>query len=276
MSFNRSIAIAVLVLLIHGVVWAGPVLQQFEPRNMRPGDLLEQPVKWQDNSGQRLEFKLIEAPDAARLVVTDNGELVVKWESGPEMADTTPLVIQARDVDTLEIIDTSAIVVRNVLTLESLENTAIATPLHTELESRENAARITSPVNTSAMVQQAQDQAQPGVQPLPSVSLEPPVGEIVSAGKRVKIKIRGSSSDDEPPLISVDRIPRNASFEQSGKGRYTFFWQTTDRDQGEHRFRVTAVHPDIEAATVSREFTVVVGDPSRSTTLPTEADDDSS
>ena len=277
MRSKPSIAIAVLMLLVHGVVRAEPVLQKFEPADMRPGDLLEQPVKWQDKRGQRLEFKLIEAPDAARLVVNDKGELVLQWKSGPAMADTTSLVIQARDVDTLEIIDTSALVVRNALTLP-FKNTGIETPLNTEIESPENTALdspVNTNVNTTAMLQ-PQDQPQAGVQPLPSVSLRPPVGEIVSAGKRVKIQISGASSDDESLLISLDRIPRNASFERSGNSSYTFFWQTTDRDQGEHRFRVTAVHPDNEAATVSREFTVVVGDPSRTTTLPAEADDDSS
>ena len=280
MCSKRSTVIAMLLLLGHGVVWAGPVLQQFEPRNIKPGDLLEQAVKWQEIPGQRLEFTLIKAPDAARLDVTENGELVLKWDSGPDMAETTNLVIQVRDVDTSKVVDTGTLLVRNALMFESPENTAIETPLRTEIvnsgtESSESSAPA-SPVNTAAIVQQTQDRARAGDQPIPSVSLKQPVGEIVSAGKRVKIQIRGSSSDAEPPLLSLDRIPRNASFERSGEGRYTFFWQTSDRDQGEHRFRVTAVHPENEAVVVSREFTVVVGDPSRGTTVPSEADDDSS
>ena len=277
----RSIATAVLILLVHGVVWAGPVLQEFKSRNMNPGDLLEQPVKWQEKLGQRLEFKLIEGPDTSRLIVNDKAELVVQWESGPEMADTTSLVIQARDIDTLEIIDTSALVVRNALTLdspestalESLESTVIKTPLGKEIESLENTAPQ-SPVDT-AMLQEVENQSRTGVKALASVTLQPPVGEIVSSGKRVKIQVTGASSDDEPPLISIDRVPRNASFERNGNGRYTFFWQTTDRDQGEHRFRVTAVHPENEQATISREFTVVVGDPSRRTTQPAKTGEDS-
>ena len=242
----RATAIAVLVVLSHGSAQAGEVLEEFGTKFLVPGEVLEHPVVINRDSGRRLEIKLIDAPRGARLVVTDDGRMLLQWLSMPRMASMTPLVVQARDVDTQSVVDTSILVVRNTLTLE----------------------------NNTITAEVQQESTQPSVNPesLPSVSLKPIHGQIVSTGRVISLRIEGASSDNKEPVIHIDRIPRNASFEQNEQGSYNFYWQTSRRDDGEHLFRVTAQHPDNHAVIASRDLTIVVGNPSIKKTVPVDMD----
>ena len=238
----RATAIAVLAVTSHDSAQAGEIFNEFEPINLVPGEILEQPVVLNRDSGRRLEVNLIDSPQGARLIVTSDGRLLLQWLSMPGMASMTPLVVQARDVDTRAIVDTSVLVVRNTLTLEYPTNTA--------------------------NVQQENTQPSIGLDSLPSVSLKPLHGQIVSTGRVISLRIEGTSSDNKQPVLQIDRLPQNASFEKNTQGSYNFYWQTSGRDNGEHLFRVTAIHPDNRAITASQDLTIVVGDPSRNKTVP--------
>jgi len=101
-----------------------------------------------------------------------------------------------------------------------------------------------------------------------SISLNPIPNQIVSNGRMISVMMSAVSSDESQPVISMDRVPANASFKENRGGGYIFLWKTGDRDQGEHVFRVTASHPSDSKATVTTLMTVFVGDPSKRKTVP--------
>lgn len=103
-----------------------------------------------------------------------------------------------------------------------------------------------------------------------TVELNTIANQMVSAGRTVSVSISAISSDEETPVITIDRLPRNASFDQNSNGGYTLVWPTDEQDQGEHVFRVTAKHPSENSTVSNASLTVIVGDPSRRKTLPVE------
>ena len=68
--------------------------------------------------------------------------------------------------------------------------------------------------------------------------------------------------------MDVDRLPRGARFDANADGSRTFYWPTSDRDHGEHRFRFTATDPTDPSLRDSADVLVIVGDPSRGATVP--------
>ena len=73
------------------------------------------------------------------------------------------------------------------------------------------------------------------------------------------------------PVLQVDRLPRNASFEANEEGGRTFRWETGENDQGEHLFRFTAFNPRAPQERSVQEVLMVVGDPTKKVTLPEPA-----
>jgi hypothetical protein len=92
--------------------------------------------------------------------------------------------------------------------------------------------------------------------------------QVVSAGRIVSFKVNASAEDGTMPVLLVDRIPRDASFDGNPDGTRTFFWQTGDRDQGEHVFRFTAVNPREPNLRSYKDVLIIVGDPTRNKTAP--------
>ncbi len=92
--------------------------------------------------------------------------------------------------------------------------------------------------------------------------------QVVSAGRIVSFKVSPKAEDGTVPVLLVDRIPRDASFDGNEDGSRTFYWQTGDRDQGEHVFRFTAVNPREPNLRSFRDVLIIVGDPSRNKTAP--------
>lgn len=90
--------------------------------------------------------------------------------------------------------------------------------------------------------------------------------QIVSTGTAVAFKVRAAGTGEA--VVQVDRLPRNASFDENPDGSRTFYWPTSDRDQGEHRFRFTARDPGDPSLADRTDVLVVVGDPSRGRTVP--------
>jgi len=106
---------------------------------------------------------------------------------------------------------------------------------------------------------------------LKSPLLSPLPNQIISAGRVVSFTVKPLLEDGAQAILQVDRLPRNASFDENQDGSRTFYWQTSDKDQGEHLFRFTAIHPMDSALRAWREILIVVGDPSRSSTAPVDA-----
>lgn len=100
------------------------------------------------------------------------------------------------------------------------------------------------------------------------VSIEPIASQIVSVGRAVAFRVQASAADDTNPDVSIDRLPRNASFEPDLNGSYSFFWQTGPKDQGEHRFRLVARHVNDSKSKTVQDVVVVVGDPTAGSTKP--------
>lgn len=229
---RRLVALAVLFAATQSVA----ALRPLEPVTLQPGDTLEQIIDWDIPEGVRIQIRIKSAPDNAKLTVGEKGRLVVKWQTGPDLLDETPITIQAHNVDTQALINSQLLTVRK--------------------------QRTEQVVNT-------QPQLAP-VKPLqrPTLNLAPVAGQIISTGRTVSVHFYSKSSDSSLPELSMDRLPRGATLEKNSLGVYTFFWQTSDRDQGEHVFRVTATHPADSSVWMSRDITIVVGDPSRAKTVP--------
>ncbi|MFK7858722.1 MAG: hypothetical protein AB8B64_07875 [Granulosicoccus sp.] len=208
------------------------ILPEFEPVNIEPGELFEQVIGLNRNSGMKVEIRLLSPPDGAHIALSDDGQLKLKWETGPDLPAQTQLTIQARDIDTQSVVETRKL------------------DIHNRSDVRlDKPGRVTEDEGTS-------------------ITLGPMANQIVSSGQTVMITLNASSNDDAIPLISLDRVPSNATFGESPLGGYTFFWQTEDSDQGEHIFRVTAQHPSESEVSESALLTVFIGDPSRSKTMP--------
>jgi len=222
-------------LLTSFAVFSAPtasVLPKFEEVTVEPGELLEHIIPLDRSNGFRIEIKLLSPPDGAGITVNDDGELMLKWKTDTALPPQTGLIIQARNLDTQAVVETGVLQVRSVL-------------------------------------DDPEPQPEPVTQSEPAtITLDPMPNQIVSSGQAVVIPLSANSSDDETPLISIDRVPANASFDKSLMGGYTFFWQTGDSDQGEHIFRITARHPSEPTVSASALLTVFVGDPSLSTTRP--------
>ena len=101
-------------------------------------------------------------------------------------------------------------------------------------------------------------------------SIMPLANQVVSAGRIISFKVDSTAEDGTKPVLLVDRIPRDASFDANSDGSRTFFWQTGDRDQGEHVFRFTAVNPREPDLRSFKDVLIVVGDPTRNKTAPVQ------
>ncbi len=95
--------------------------------------------------------------------------------------------------------------------------------------------------------------------------------QVVSAGRTVILKVFARLPGEYAPVLQVDRLPRNASFEANEEGGRTFRWETGENDQGEHLFRFTAFNPRAPQERSVQEVLMVVGDPTRKVTLPEPA-----
>jgi len=93
---------------------------------------------------------------------------------------------------------------------------------------------------------------------------------IISVGRTLRVRVAPELDNDLPPIIQIDRLPANASFDVNEDGSRTFFWPTGESDQGQHRFRFTAIHPDDASLKVSQELTVYIGDSTKQISAPSD------
>jgi len=105
---------------------------------------------------------------------------------------------------------------------------------------------------------------------LQTPAIEPVSNQIVSAGRAVVFRVSPLLPEGQRAIVQIDRLPRNARFDEGEGGTRTFHWLTGDSDQGEHRFRLTAINEEDPSLSHSTDVTVIVGDPTRGKTLPAQ------
>ena len=106
----------------------------------------------------------------------------------------------------------------------------------------------------------------PGLGPVAAPELAELTNHVVNAGQDVAFTVDTLGAD--LATVRIDRLPRGARFDANPDGSRTFYWPTSDRDQGEHRFRFRAEHPTDPSLADSADVLIVVGDPSRARTVP--------
>ena len=106
----------------------------------------------------------------------------------------------------------------------------------------------------------------PGLGPVAAPELAELTNHVVNAGQDVAFTVDTLGAD--VATVRIDRLPRGARFDENPDGSRTFYWPTSDRDQGEHRFRFRAEHPTDPSLADSADVLIVVGDPSRARTVP--------
>lgn len=256
------------------------ILAPSDPIEMSPGELLIHIVHRQRNPGARVEVRLIEAPVGAQLVVDQSGELNIRWQSGPDMPVESVFVLIARNIDTQQELDRrQVLVVRKADPLDQLQ--PVESILRPALEPSDQQylqvgapgrleigtdGMIIDPVTLAGARQTLKTDS--SKRKIPRLNSMP--NQIISAGRVVSFQVEPVIDDGNLAIVQVDRLPRNASFDENQDGSRTFYWQTSDEDQGEHLFRFTVIHPESADLRAWREILIVVGDPSRSSTAPAD------
>lgn len=253
---------------------APPVLGGIAPQTLRVGRSWRLHVRARDPDGEAPTLLARGLPDAARLVAEGRGWYRLEWTPPAEAAgevDLTLVAVDARDPRLRS---------ERVLRLRVRDDArpapdagapAGASPASPGLADRSSPVDPGSGDTADDIV--ATKGASPSPAPPPPLRaprLAPLASQIVSAGRTVAFRVAATLDDDadRAPLLQIDRLPRHASFDENPDGSRSFYWPTGDRDQGEHRFRITALHPD-DAALASRvDLLVIVGDPSRAVTVP--------
>lgn len=277
LSRARRVA-AAIVLSLFACQASADLLAPIPVQTLQPGELLRYPITWQKQNERRVQIQLGSAPDGASLTVSNSGKLFVVWRAPVELPDNTVIDIIASDIDDGAVLDSRQLLIQPGTDSESVMNAEQSsdepvTPvkekqarvpvIQAETPGAMPAARSALSRNSSEFNQD--DFVDPDTPRMPQLS-----NLIVSAGRVVNLRVSASIDDGTRPVLQVDRLPRNASFDANADGSRTFYWQTGDRDQGEHVYRFTAINPNESYLRTEREVLIVIGDPSRNKTLPAE------
>ncbi len=131
----------------------------------------------------------------------------------------------------------------------------------TAIDARNNALRFDRTIQFNVSLTTKIEGVQPSIETIPN--------PIVGAGQVVVFRVVPRM----PPgiteaVLHVDRLPDKASFDDNGDGTRTFHWPTSAHDQGEHRFRFTAIGNGSAELRATTEVLVIVGDPSQGNSQP--------
>ena len=94
---------------------------------------------------------------------------------------------------------------------------------------------------------------------VPASVIKPLSTQIVSPGQVIRLRVEARLDDGRQPRLLIDRLPLQASFDENPDGSHTLYWPTREHDQGEHRFRITALHPDDGTVVSDVGALVIVG-----------------
>ena len=197
-------------------------------------------------------------PSGAVLEDGFDGSRVLRWRPTAEQAGEHRVVFVATDAQDSSITTERAI----IFVVGNTDSSSVATENSapsTETDNRTDSNEDTQAVSSNADAPQNADN-QPYFEPLSSV--------VVSAGQRVSFRVVPRMPDQSAAILHVDRLPPSGSFDDNGDGTRTFYWPTSDSDQGEHIFRFTAIHHSNVNQRISTEVLIVVGDPAAPGTRP--------
>lgn len=235
------------------------VLETPPAQVLEPGQFMQLPLVIREGQGPRIEISLGTAPPGASLVLDDDGQLQLEWQAGRDFSDQALIEIRVRDVDGNEFLDSVFVLIRH--------------PRELLVDTDTDAAPSSSPDTVAPP--DIDPAALPENEPGTAVddSLQAPrfsavANQVVSAGWVVTLRVAADLPGDAQPVLQVDRLPRQSSFESNQDGSRTFRWETSDTDQGEHLFRFTAFNPRDPELRTSQEVLIVVGDPTKKVTLP--------
>lgn len=214
-----------------------------------------------------------DAPDGLELRQQVGGWQIVEWQPGPDQTGLHDLELLATSQD-----DPMRQARGHLLLTVTPSNMSAA------VEQRPSTPDLASAPLTAPEYEPLPEPGPPEAPPLdePSVqaasvnelavapSLNAMSDIIVSAGRTVQFRVTPQIPFEQPSVVQIDRLPRNASFDQNPDGSRTFHWLTSDRDQGEHRFRFTAMNATDSTLRDQQEVTIIVGDPTRGKTLPSQ------
>lgn len=229
------------LLVVVSLLSAAPVMAAYlsmpETLTLEAGEHLLQTLPPVDSQGQRIQIALGEAPPGVLLTVDDFGQMLLHWQTGPGLADESRIEILLSNIDTGKLLERRQIMIHRV----------------------EPEVVPSAPVKPERAIAAASD-AVPHLNELPN--------QLISPGFVVSLQVKATLPDASMPVLQVDRLPKEASFEASEGGSRTFYWHTDDKDEGEHVFRFTAINPVDASLRVSHEVMIVVGDPTKSRTRP--------
>ncbi len=225
-----------------------PTIAPIDTVHVGVGNQWEFYLRGRTRSGEPPTIIGVVLPSGAVMTDVGDGWSLIYWQPRPEDVGRHVLTIRAMDKD-----DPNLVFERDV------EVEVQAVDGDNTRESMIPAAA--SPSGSAVLAAGSSDQAP---------TLGPIATHIVSAGKTLTIRVTPEYDHELPPIIRIDRLPANASFDANKDGSRTFFWPTGNRDQGQHRFRITVIHPDDASLKTTRELTVIVGDPSQQSTFPTD------
>ncbi len=226
---------------------------------VEPGQWLQLPLVLRQEQGPRIEISLGVAPPGVSLELMDDGQLQLEWLAGTDMPAESTIELLVRDVDSDVYLDSVFVKVRRAGTVPE-------EPIRPEDEEPASGAEPGQdplPASTAGDDQQGQVDGS-----LDAPVLETMPNQVVSVGRTVILEVFATLPGEFDPVLLIDRLPRNASFEANDEGGRTFRWETSDVDQGEHLFRFTAFNPRAPQQRSVQEVWMVVGDPTRNVTLP--------
>lgn len=286
-----------------GVPNRAPVLGTIGSQSLSVGKRWRLHLRGRDPDGEAPLLTISPLPERAAISVRPDGWYVLAWTPRHEDAGRLDLQVTATDAqdESLRTERTVTLLIAPAQepagdldaaepTLVAPESTPESTPeapaeLTPELPPEPGLEPTPEPVTTLAPEKVPSDELNPPEEPLALFedeedielppepeeavpTIAPPAAQIVSTGRTVSYRVVATLEDGRVPLMEIDRLPLNASFDPNPDGSHTFFWPTGNADQGEHRFRVTARDPWNRTSGTSADLLIVVGDPTRSKTEP--------
>lgn len=215
-------------------------------------------IKPIDADGTVAGLSAISLPLGAVLEDAHDGSRVFRWRPSAGQEGEHRTTFLATDAE-----DNALTSERVIVFAVSPDGTAIVSTPNTALPSNESNAGSSSgnpATDRSDSTQNANNEPY----------FEPISAPVVSAGQDISFRVVPRMPDQSASILHVDRLPRNASFADNFDGTRTFFWRTTEADQGEHVFRFTAIHHENVNQRVSTEVLIIIGNPGAASSLPQE------
>ncbi len=232
-----------------------PELPQIGVQSLQVGRDYQLYIRPMDADGTVAGLRADGLPDGAVLEDGFDGSRVIRWRPSAGQEGEHRIVLIAMDA-TDATLTTQRLIVFSVSGNNETQNTG---------------SNRTSPVTDAngegdgvsqeQATQQNTDDVGATETQKDSPYFEPISAPVVSAGQDVKFRVVPRMPDQSAAILHVDRLPPSASFDDNYDGTRTFFWPTSDADQGEHVFRFTAIHHRNVNLRVSTDVLIVVGDP---------------